>query len=770
MRSIPPFPQRDSRALRFAALAGFSLLALSVATPALAQSSTRLNEISVEGDRLGAGRGGPVVAGPTSIAARATAGGGLPASTVVPPGYTGPLPKEDPKGAIDGYVANRSSTATKTNTPLIETPQSISVVGRQQMDAQGATTLTQATQYTPGIYSGTFGNDERLDYFLLRGFQANDYGIYKDGLQLINYAFGAFKIDNFGLERIEVLRGPSSLLFGAGSPGGMVNLITKRPTTQPFGYVEVGGGSFDQKYAAFDIGGPADNSGHFFYRLTGIGRQGGSQIDGVPADRVYIAPSFTYRPDGATSFTVLTSYQQDWTGVTANFLPYSGTVRPNASGLIIPRSLNVGDRNFNTFQRQQAFAGYEFEHAIDETWTVRQNFRYSFLDSYQNSYIGNGYVDAAQTQLNRYQFLTTAKVGMFQVDNQAEARFSDGLFQHDLILGIDYKNYTLQNNQGTNFAANPFYAAPPLNLLNPVSGPQLGRPLPYLVETDNFSQLGLYAQDQIKLTDRLSLIGGLRYDMAETSVDDKLNPNASSSRKDNALTGRIAMLYNFDFGLAPYVAYSTSFQPQVGRDAAVAGNPLLKPDKGEQVEVGIKFEPIGQGYFLTVAAFDLVRDNPPIPFGFQTTQQGRVRSRGIEGQFVANIFDGLNVVAAVTHYDIEFTKSIEPEYKGTTPTNTPQTFASLFADYTIPVGDLRGFGFGGGVRYVGSSFADRLNTLTVPERVLFDATVHYTWEGWRAAITASNIGDRRFVSSCQSVNACYYGEARRVMGSISYKW
>ncbi len=223
-----------------------------------------------------------------------------------------------------------------------------------------------------------------------------------------------------------MLRGPAAVLFGAGNPGGIINQITKRPTTQPFGYVEVGGGSFGQVYGAFDIGGPADNSAMVLppHRLRPPGRDPGGQRAG--RSRLHRAgPDLP--ADAGTSLTFLTSYQRDSTAVTANFLPYSGTVRPNLSGLRIPRSLNVGDPGINTFQREQVFAGYEFEHAFDETWTFRQNLRYSFSDAFQNSYLNQtGYADAAETTLNRYQFLTSSKVGLFQVDNQAEARFFDG--------------------------------------------------------------------------------------------------------------------------------------------------------------------------------------------------------------------------------------------------------------------------------------------------------------------------------------------------------
>ncbi|GJD49597.1 Ferrichrome outer membrane transporter/phage receptor [Methylobacterium crusticola] len=735
-------------------LAGASLLTLAVAAAAQdatpprrgiasppAEATVQLDEITVEG------RGGGAL--PPSAAAAAV-------RTV-----------ESPTGPVNGFVATRSATATKTNTPLIETPQSISVVGREQIDAQKAQTLTQATQYVPGLYSGTFGADSRIDYFTLRGFVASDYGIYRDGLQLLNYGFAYFRVDTFGLERIEVLRGPAAVLFGAGNPGGLINQVTKRPTLDPLRYVEVGGGAFGQGgfgYAAFDLGGPADADGHWFYRLTGIGRTGGTQVEGAPEDRVYIAPAFTYKPDGATKLTVLSSYQHDNAAVTANFLPYSGTVRPNLSGLRIPRSLNVGDADLNTFRRDQAYVGYEFEHAFDETWTVRQNLRYSFVESFQNSYIGQiGYSDAAETRLARYQFRDSARANLFQVDNQAEARFSDGFFRHDLLLGLDYKNYQLHDNQASTFPG------PSLSILFPVYGQRVAAPTPYLVNADSFEQLGLYAQDQIKITDRLTLLLGGRQDFADNRVRDLLTPGNSNGRSDNAFTYRTALIYNFDFGLAPYVTYATSFQPQIGTDV---NGQSFRPETGDQIEGGVKFEPPGAGYFVTLAGFDLRRSNVltanPANTLFQT-QIGEVRSTGFEASLTATLAEGLNAVAAYTVFGLTTEKGT-PEQLGRVPVNIPENLASLFVDYTIPFGDWKGFGFGGGVRYIGRSFADVANTVRVPDYVLFDAQVHYNYENWRIALNATNIADRRFVSSCQAINSCFYGDARRVVASLSYKW
>lgn len=676
---------------------------------------------------------------------------------------------ETPKGPVRGYVATTSATATKTDTPLLRTPQSISVVGAEQIRAQNAQTVSEAVRYTPGIFANQFGQDPRVDWFIIRGFSATEGGLFRDGLQLFQTGFANYKVDAFGAERIEVLRGPSATLFGGSPVGGLVNIISKRPPLDPLRYIEVGGGSFNQIYTAFDVGGPADPSGQWFYRLTGRVQKGDAPVALAAEDRYYIAPSLTYKPDGATTFTLLTSFQRDQTGGVAQFLPYFGTVRPQALGLRIDRRFNASDPLVDGYSRNQANVGYEFETHIDDVWTVRQNLRYSFTEVRDQRYVGNGYVgtDATQTQLNRYGFRTTPHAGTFAVDNQAEARFSDGMFGHTVLMGIDYKNYNLFDNQ----ASTPFptdFPVPPINILAPRYYQTSATPVPYLVTNQNLQQLGLYAQDQIRLTERLTLLVGGRQDFVTNDVANKL-AGTSVRGDDQAFTGRVGLIYNFDNGLAPYVTYGTSFNPTVGTDAA--GNPF-KPDRGDQIEVGAKFQPVGWDTVFTVAAFDLQRSNvlTPNPDSiFTNIQIGAVRSRGIEASATANLAEGLNLVAAVTSYDLKTVEGTSLDL-GKVPVSIPETFASLWADYTIPFGEWKGFGFGGGVRYVGSSFADVANTLRVSDYVLFDAAIHYERDGWRAALNIQNAGDRRFVSSCSTATACFYGEQRRITASLGYRW
>ncbi|WP_311276622.1 TonB-dependent siderophore receptor [Methylobacterium sp. WCS2018Hpa-22] len=716
--------------------AGVSITVLALTGAGSAQErAVTLDTLSVEGSGAGNGTGGGN-------------GRGAP---------------ETARGPVDGYVATRSATATKTDTPIIRTPQSISVVSADQIKAQGSQTLSEAVRYTPGIYANQFGPDTRLDWFLIRGFSATESGLFRDGLQLFQTGFANFRIDPFGAERIELLRGPAATLFGGSPVGGLINIVSKRPTFTPLRYLELGGGSFSQRYAAFDLGGPVDESGHWFYRLTGRFQNGDAQVNFAPEDRYYIAPSFTYKPDGATTFTVLTSFQRDETGGAGQFLPYFGTVRTNASGLRIDRKLNASDPLVDRYTRNQANLGYDFEHHVDDVWTVRQNFRFSFTEVSDSRYVANGYNNAAQTELARYGFLTTPRAGIFTVDNQAEARFNDGTFGHTVLMGVDYKRYSLSDNQASTFPA------PSLNILAPRYFQAAAAPAPYRVLNQQLQQVGLYAQDQIALTERLTFLIGGRQDFVDNNIDSKIPAGTSTQISESAFTGRLGLIYNLDNGLAPYITYGTSFNPTAGADV---NNRPFKSETGEQVEIGTKFQPVGWNTLFTFAAFDLVRNNTltPNPVSlFTNLQIGSVRSRGFELSATATLAEGLNLTAAYTLYGLRTIEGTDLDL-GKVPVGIPQTLASLWADYTIPVGTFKGFGFGGGVNYVGQSYADVANTLVVPEYVTFDAAVHYDYAGWRAAVNMINVGDKRFVSSCSSATACFYGTQRKIVASVSYKW
>jgi iron complex outermembrane receptor protein len=681
--------------------------------------------------------------------------------TLDPVTVEGQRRQETAWGPVAGYVATRSATGTKTDTPLIETPQSISVITKDQMQAQGVENLAEALRYTPGVTGENFGLDVRGYGLQIRGFGSEDTDFYLDGLQLRGTAFATFlTLDPYGAERLEVLRGPSSVLYGQNTPGGILNFVSKRPSPVPFHEVEGGVGSEDRFEGKFDLSGPIDEEGQFQYRLTGLARTGDTQVDFVDQDRFFIAPSFTWQPDEDTTFTFLSHYQRDNTGWTIQFYPAEGTVLPNPNGKI-PLGRFTGEPDFDEYDLTQYSVGYLFEHRLSDAWTLRQNARYSHLDNDQHGVFSSS-LQADQRMLDRYGDLGKSSLDSYVIDNQAQVEFPAGPLGHTLLFGLDY-----QHHDYSDFGAS--YDVGPIDIYNPV----YGSPLTFLgaySDTDvKQDQLGIYLQDQIKVAEKWVFVFGGRHDWADTKNDDQLS-GTSSKQKDSAFSGRAGMVYLSETGLAPYVSYSTSFQPVLGTN--VLGE-AFEPQRGRQWEVGVKYEPPGWDSFITVAAFDLRRQNvlTPDPVNpLNEVQTGEISSRGIELEAVSSLDFGLDLVGSYTYLDAEVTKSNVPGEVGERPLAVAEHMASLWADYTIPEGMLAGLGFGGGVRYIGPSYGDVPNTLEVPGATLFDAAVHYEWNNFRFAINASNIFDKEYIASCYGPVSCFYGAGRQVLGTVTYRW
>jgi iron complex outermembrane receptor protein len=670
---------------------------------------------------------------------------------------------ENPRGAVQGYVAGRSMAGTKTNTPIMETPQSLSVIGSEQIRDQKPSKFDEILRYTPGVLGGTFGADTRNDWFLIRGFKSEDVGLFLDGLQLFYTSYASWKLQPFNLERVEVLRGPSAVLYGGSSPSGIVNAVSKMPPTEPIRYLETGVNNFGNAYLSFDFGGPvatATENGKLFYRVVGQIQNGGTQVDFTPDNNYFIAPSLTWKPDADTTFTVLASASKNETR-SLNFLPYIGTVVSAPFGRI-PTKLFASDPGVDRFAREQEMLGYQFERHLSDDVTFRQNARFAHVDVTLSTLFGLGYDGGvpATASLARGYFLTHGIANQANLDSQLEYRFNTGILRHTALFGLDLRNYRIDDWQG-------FGGAPSLNLLNPVYG--YNAPFSGITLTDTTltqKQLGFYAQDQIKL-DRFTLVLSGRNDWVATTNDNHIG--AGQSREDSKFSGRAGLIYNFDFGLAPYVSYATSYNPVIGLNSGQ----LLLPETGQQTEVGFKFQPNGFNGHIGLAWFDLKRQNA-LTFDptnvFQPTQSGEVTSRGLELEAVANLAPGFKVICAFTTYDLFISKDLNPALIGKVPTNTPRQLTSGWFDYTFQEGPLTGFGFGGGVRYIGSSFADQANLMPVPSVVLGDATIHYEWQNWRAALNVINIADTIYVANCSSANACYYGDRRRATASLSYKW
>ncbi|MGY2051368.1 TonB-dependent siderophore receptor [Methylobacterium sp. JK268] len=720
----------------------FLIATTALAGPALAQEATiPLDQITVEGARTGPVSGG-ISRGDGGTAATSGGGGG-------------------PSG-VTGYTARISPTATKTNTPLIETPQSVSVLTREQLNDRNVQTLNEALSYTPGAATNVSGFDPRFDSITVRGFDITYNGIYRDGLRQVGANLTLPRIEPYGLEAVTILRGPASGLYGLGSPGGILDATTKRPVFTPFGEVWLQGGSFDRYQGAFDLGGPVEGSGGTMaYRLTGLGRQSGTFAGlGTKDDRVAIAPAFTWKPSADTTVTLLGEYQK-------STLPGSMTFF-NDPGFRITSLFNA-DPRFNDVNQEQYRIGYAFEHKVTPDLIVRQNFRHygTFVD-FRYSQIDS--IDDERTTGTRSTGYLREALRQETLDNQIEAHFATGPVAHTALAGLDFTHYDFGTRSG-------FGAAPPLDLLTrnygaqPIVAPALG---PTARQAQ--SQLGLYLQDQAKFGDFVLTLTG-RQDWVFQNNRDK--DGIATRQDDSAFTGRVGLNYTLAPGLVPYASYATTFTPQVGTNLR---GEAFKPATGDQIEAGVKALIPGTNIQAAFAGFDIVqssvlRTDPTNPANQVAT--GAVRSRGFEAEATAAVAPGTNLTVAYTHLNVSYlrqTSALGETLDGNRLSGIPGDTFTAFLTYLFPASSpLRGLTLGGGIRYTGSSFADDQNTFRNPTVTQFDALVSYDFEaidpkykGLRAQINGYNIFDRNYYT-CQS-GYCYRGAPATVLGSLIYRW
>ncbi|MCC8980756.1 TonB-dependent siderophore receptor [Bradyrhizobium sp. 10BB] len=660
-------------------------------------------------------------------------------------------------GTTTGYVATGSTAGTKTNTALIETPQSLSVVTQQELRDRNVQTLKDAVNYTPGATTTAFGYDPRFDSFYIRGFDATYTGIYRDGLRQGGGNFAIPKIEPYGLDSVSILRGPASGLYGLGSPGGIVDLTTKRPTLTPFGEVQLQAGTYDRYQGSFDLGGPVPGSDQLYYRLTGLLREAKTWYPGNDDDRAYIAPALTWRPDADTSFTILSEYQSSRTAASiGNFRTPDGQLT----------NIYSNDPAFSAMDQKQYRIGYAFEHSVDDVWTVRQNFRFYQVDT-DAKYTQIDSIDSSTNLASRSAWRILDSFNTVTLDNQAEAKFMLGAIKNTVLFGVDYGHSYYNDKIG-------YGAAPDLNLLTMNYGAQaIATPAFSIFNKQSTDEVGVYAQEQAKLGGFVLTLNGRQSWVSQTTTAGL--DGEPSTQKANAFTGRAGLAYVFDSGIAPYVSYATSFAPQVGVD--VSGTPF-RPTTGEQKEIGIKYQMPQLPVLLTAAVFDITQDNvlrtDPGNMAFQAAT-GQIESKGVELEAKLALKQGFDLTAAYTHLNVVITQG-SPDTTGNELSGIPRNSFAAFGKYTFQSGvPVEGLGLGLGVRYIGTNFGNDQNTFQNAARTLFDAVIDYDLGkldrrllGATARLNATNLFDTHF-QTCQS-GYCYAGERRQMIGTLSYRW
>ncbi|HDM8053219.1 TonB-dependent siderophore receptor [Vibrio harveyi] len=667
------------------------------------------------------------------------------------------------------------NTATKTSLEPEETPQAITIITKDEMDLRGVSTVSEALRYSSGVNTELRGGAvTRLDLFNIRGFI--NYTNFYDGLPLLFNGWNLQpQIDAAAVEQVEVFKGPTSVLYGNIPPGGMVNIIAKTPQSEPANTVSVSTGTNSLKEVNFDTTGQIGDS-HVNYRIVGMAKQRDGQAETSEDERYLIAPSFDWQATDNTLVNVNVYYQNDPSAGIYTTVPAAGSVLDNPLGSLSPDTY-LGDKNWNTYEREVLMIGYKILHDFNNNWQFLQNARYMTADSYQeNTY--NSPLAADNRTIGRNAYLTDEDSTSFVIDNQLSGYVAHGNFEHNLLLGLDYQyldsDVKYKDTLGYSLTQDIF---------NPNHN-QIDRDalkFAYQQALDiKTKQLGVYFQDQLRYNN-LVMIAGLRWDKYESdtnTVSDYLGTVTPSKEKldENNVSFRVGALYELDFGLSPYLTYSESFEPIAGADAS---GKAFDPSTGHQWELGFKYAPLGGDVSGNLALFHITKKNailtdPNNPYAPQY-QAGEVVSQGAELEAKWQATPQADLTLNYTYINLEIKEDSYYHQEGKTPVWVPEQTASLWANYYYE-GTLTGLRTSAGVRYVGKTEMDAQNSDQVPDYTLVDLAASYdlsaasqSLDGASVTLSASNIFDEEYYS-CYDKNNCWFGAERSIEAKLEYKF
>lgn len=691
---------------------------------------------------------------------------------------------------VNAYrTTTHASSATKTDTPVAETAQSVSVIAREELDARGVQNLNEAMRYVAGVSLESSGIDNRVDDFRIRGFDAGSWAnnVTIDGMRAPQGSqWNRTMVDSWNLERVEVLKGPSAVMYGQVAPGGMVNQVSKTPDPDQQQILRFGLDANGQYGTAFDLGGGSKDNDHLF-RLVGLYRDGQTQIDHTEQQHWFLAPSYTWQAGERTRLTLLGLYQEDNGGSTYQFLPMDGTLRPTPYGRM-KNTTFIGEPDWNTYDRTVWTAGWLFEHGFNEYWTLAQSARHTSVESVFRTVVTNGALNAdGRTQRRRATWGEGDSKGD-TIDTRLTGKFATGGAEHTLLLGLDWQKADWSGARGA--MRDPL----PIDIFLPIHTGYVPVSTSISYSGGVNEQTGVYLQDQIALDKWRFTLGG-RYDwtkddtytQAYTVATGVYGPRLPTVVENEAFSGNIGVLYVADSGLTPYVSYAESFQPAGSNTNMSYTRTPFDPVTGQQWEAGLKYQPTGFDGLLTLSAFDLRQQNilttDPDPThntcgttgsGQCQVQDGEGQVRGIELEGRITPLDGFSMIGAASWMDSEVTRS-NNGYAGKQLVMVPDWTAALWADYTFAGGALEGLSVAGGMRYNGRSFGESANAYPIPSYTLYDMALRYnagTFSGvsTQFALNVSNLSDKVFVSTCTAVSACFYGTGRTVNLTARFGW
>lgn len=689
---------------------------------------------------------------------------------------------------VEGYAAKAASTGTRgLPGDLTTTPRSISVVTSKQATDQGAASMEEAISYTPGVTVQTYGNDGRYDQLAIRGFEILTTGDYRDGMPLRLFGWGGWRSELFGVERLEVLRGPTASLYGSNEPGGLVNSITKRPQFEKSIKTMVQTSAFGGGKVGVDITGPLSDI--LAYRLVGLVGKNGTNYDGIDESRQYFAPSLTWTPTADTNLTIFGQYQKDEVGDTYVLVPLYGSKLPNPLGKY-DNDFYTGNINRSSTETEQNYIGYEFDNQFENGLTFRSRARYAVNDwDNQTAYAANFFSSAVLAALppvsggidaaTLYNFDVDQTTKQLTFDNGLQADVAFGNVTGTVIGGIDYYRGQYDNIYSFGYGGTHFLQTGVI--VNLPGYPTA--PIPYTAKQD-INQTGLYFLGDFKIGNNIVVNAGLRHDWLDIEGTSSIaGVSQSLANRKNFSSGNFGASYNFDNGFTVYGAISRSFNLP---PAAVSstGQPL-EVEMADSYEIGARFRPAGSNSLISVGLFDITKTNaqqavPGFPGMFD--QVGEVNSRGVEVEANYNFDNGFSILAGYTYIDAKITKNTTNQ--GNRLARVPEHAATIWANYEVP--KWEGLRLGVGARYTGERFSDNANTAAykMDDVTVFDASVSYASSGWTTTLAARNLADTRYVTFCHlgdtttlppganaaQASGCSYGTGRTIALSLTRKF
>jgi iron complex outermembrane receptor protein len=659
-------------------------------------------------------------------------------------------------GPVQGYRATRSASATRTDTSIHETPQSISVVSKDAVEDLGATRLQEALDYAGGVGRANNFGGQGLTTFTIRGFTTGEF--YRNGFP-INRGYPNMPDAN-SIERLEVLRGPATMLYGRGDPGGTFNVVSKQPL--PERTVTLGSQLNDQgmKRGTLDASGPLDEEGRLAYRLNVVGEGGDTFRDHVETERYGITPVLTWQATDATKLIFEGDFMRNNAPLDRGVTRYARQIGTAS------RDSFFGEKDVGKLHNDNNMAQLRFEHMLNDDWTLGGGVQWLDGSLKGNAVEANGIADDGRTLGRNFNY---RKLEWTDKDTQLNltGHFDTAGLQHTLLTGIEYEDYDyksiIQRSSGA-------VGAYPIDIFDPV----YGQPRPALTRTpthdkENLKTYAAFVQDQVALTDKLKVLAGARFERFEHDYETYVPGGKSWQVSDNAVTPRIGVTYDLTETLAVYADTARSFKPNTGASRLGGG---FTPEKGKSYEMGIKWEALDEQLSVDAAIYQIEKRNvlttDPVDSTFSVAA-GEVRSRGFDVNVAGNLTPEWRVIGGYAYVDAAVTKD-NMLRSGTRLLNIPKNSFSLLNMYEFQDGTLKGLGVGTGLKYVDERAGQTANTaFSMGSYTVVDLLSFYKInDKVRLNLDVKNLFDRDYEEGAFGNVYAFPGAPRTVQVGISY--